>query len=152
MLIFPIMAIAKGKTRAFFYDYVFFFGILGSVFGIALPSTTQIYFAPFSFISTLTWIYHIFIGVGGVYIFASGKYFPKVSSLWRLVAVFTPLTIAAIIFNGMWQTNFVFLNVNKLYYPLDVLQQILGEYFAYGIAGFIIFSPFILLAVSLSVL
>lgn len=152
MIIFPVMAIFKGKVREFFYDYTFFFGILGCLFGITFPATTQLYFAPFSFISALTWLYHVLIGVGGVYVFASGKYFPKISTLWRLVAVFVPLMALAVVFNNMWQTNFVFLNIDKYYYPLTLFQEILGEYFTYVVAAIFSIAPIMLLGVSLFVL
>lgn len=152
MLIFPVMAIFKDKVRQFLYDYTFYFGLAGCFFAIILPATTQIYFEPFSYIATLTWLYHLLIGVAGVYLVASGNYFPKISTLWQMVAVFIPLAVVAAVFNVFWDTNFVFLNINKMYFPLSYFEAELGKSFAYGILGFIILAPSVLLTLSLSVL
>lgn len=152
MLIFPAMAISKGKIRTFLYDYAFYFGLAGCIVAISLPATTQIYFDAFSFISTLTWLYHMLLGISGIYLIASGNYFPKISSLWQMVAVFLPLAAVAFVFNSMWNTNFVFLNINNMYYPLTYFEQIFGHEFAIGVASFIVFTPFILLVLSISVL
>lgn len=148
VIILPLMAIFKNKVRNFLSDYTFYFGILGCIFAVCMPATTQLYFKPFDFISVLVWLYHINIGVAGVYLLASKLYFPKISSLWRLLIIFIPLVIIAFVFNSVWGTNFVFMNPDKFYYPLDVFASIFGQNFTYIIASSIVFVATILMIIS----
>ena len=146
------MAIFKGKVRSFLSDYAFYFGILGCVFAIVIPATTQLYFPAFHFVSINMWLYHIVIGVLGVYLLSSGVYKIRFSNLWRMLAVFIPLIIVAFIFNSFWDTNFCFMNPEKFYYPLNLLADFFGKYWTLMVVGIIVYLSMILMAVSLVVL
>lgn len=150
-IIFPLMAIFKNKVRTFLYDYTFYFGILGCIFAICLPATTQNYFEPFHFVSVIVYLYHTLIGVAGVYVVASGKFVPKVSTFWRLATVFLPLCVVALVLNYYWDTNFVFLNTQKTYYPLDLFSTWFGPYFVYVLVAAILTMSAIMFCVSLAV-
>lgn len=147
-LVFPLMAIFKNKVRTFLRDYTFYFGVLGCVFAICMPATTQLYFAPFHFISTCVYVYHLLIGIASIYLISSKVYSPKTSTLWRMLAVLIPLVISAFIFNSLWQTNFCFMNPSKFYYPLSLFSDIFGKYFVYVILFVIVGFSTMLMALS----
>ena len=145
------MALFKGKVRTFLSEYAFYFGILGCVFAICIPATTQLYFPPFHIVSLATWIYHIGIGLISVYLLSSGIYKIRFSNLWRMLAVFIPLIITAFIFNSLWDTNFCFMNPEKFYYPLNLVADFFGRYWTLLIVVAIVWVSIIVMAVSLVV-
>lgn len=146
------MAISNGKVRAFLSDYSFYFGLLGCLFAIVFPATTQLYFPSFHFLSVNMWIYHLAIGTLAVYLLSSGIYKIRLSNLWRMLAVFIPLIISAFVFNSLWDTNFCFMNPEKFYYPLNLLADYFGRYWTLMIAVIIVGLSCILMAVSFVVL
>lgn len=147
-----LMAVFKGKVRSFLSDYAFYFGILGCVFAIVLPATTQLYFPAFHIISFNTWVYHLVIGTLSVYMLSSGVYKIRFSNLWRMLAVFIPLIITAFIFNSLWDTNFCFMNPEKFYYPLNLVANFFGKYWTLLVVVAIVDVSIVLMAASLVVL
>ena len=152
LLVTLFMALFKGKIRTFLSDYAFYFGILGCVFAICIPATTQLYFTPFHIVSFATWVYHICIGVLSVYLLSSGIYKIRFSNLWRMLAVFIPLIITAFIFNTLWDTNFCFMNPEKFYYPLNLIADFFGSFWTLLVVIAIVAVSVVVMAASLVVL
>lgn len=142
------MALFKGKIRDFLSDYAFYFGFLGCVFAIVIPGTSQLYFAPFHFLSLNMWLYHLVIGVLSIYLLSSGVYKVKFSNLWRMLIVLVPLLIVAFTFNCLWDTNFCFINSDKYYYPLNMLANFFGQYWTLVVVAIIIGVSCFLMAAS----
>jgi uncharacterized membrane protein YwaF len=124
-IVVPLAGVFKGKFRAFFMDFMCVCGILGCMAAVLFPMTTVINRPPLHFISVTVWLYHIAIGSLGVYMISSGAY--RRFSAVNIVSVATVLAVAAYFVNGALGTNFMFINPDKAFFPLNIFYLLFGR-------------------------
>lgn len=147
-IISVLCCIFKNKVRNFLNNYTVYCGICGCLIGILIPVSTLYYFPAQSFISTIVWIYHLIIGVMGVYLVTSGVFKLKLYNCWKAFVILIPLAVCAIIVNNIFNTNFIGLNRFKPVAGLSIIADLTGEYYALTLISFVVGLGIIVTAVT----
>ena len=139
LITIPLAAFAKGRIKEAALDFVFIFGLLGTVLGTYGAAQNYACYPVLSFPNLVSGITHAISGFASLYILLAGMTSMKPKNAWISCAILGFVGISAYIANLLLDTNYMFLmrddgtpyfifydlvNGNGILYPLLVLSTL----------------------------
>lgn len=132
----PLAAFSKGRVKEASLDFVFIFGILGSIMGTYFAGNNYGSFPVVCFDNVFSNITHCMSGFAALYIVMTNMESMKKENLWITFSILGVFGVLAYIANIAWDANYMFLmggdgtpydivfnllNGHKVFYPLCVM-------------------------------
>ncbi|MCL2755738.1 MAG: YwaF family protein [Firmicutes bacterium] len=128
IIIMPLACIFRNKFRTFFMEYFVFAGFLGFLLATTFPMTTMLYFPPLHIVSILSWFHHVIIGALSVYLVCSGNFKFTNYRWYRPMSMIGILVALSIVANYFLGTNFLFMNMSRVHFPISAFVEVLGTF------------------------
>ena len=109
LIVIPLAAFSKGKLREASLDFVFIFGILGSILGTIGAAQNYNAYPVLSFPNVVSGITHTISGFASLYIVISGMTSMKFKNLPILLIILTAFCVTAYVANVLLDYNYMFL-------------------------------------------
>lgn len=134
-IIFLLCSIFKNGVRNFLKEYIFYFGVIGCVVGNAVPVTSLYYFDAFELVPVCLFVYHMCLGIAGVYVWFSKTHVLRLFNIWKAIVILIPILIGAIVCNTTLNTDFLALNMSKPIPGFNMLMTAFKGFYPYFLVG-----------------
>ena len=125
LIAIPVAAFSKGKLKEATLDFIFIFGMLGSVLGTYGASQNYGYYPVLSFDNLMSALTHTLAGFACIYIGVSGMKSMKKKNIPFTFAILFAFCVMASIANALVDYNYMFL-VRSDGTPYEILYQLVG--------------------------
>lgn len=125
LIAIPVAAFSKGKLKEATLDFIFIFGMLGSVLGTYGASQNYGYYPVLSFDNLMSALTHTLAGFACVYIGISGMKSMKKKNIPFTFAILLAFCVMASIANALVDYNYMFL-VRSDGTPYEILYNLVG--------------------------
>lgn len=125
LIAIPVAAFSKGKLKEATLDFIFIFGMLGSVLGTYGASQNYGYYPVLSFDNLMSALTHTLAGFACIYIGVSGMRSMKKKNIPFTFAILFAFCVMASIANALVDYNYMFL-VRSDGTPYDILYNLVG--------------------------